>query len=66
MATPADLYVLELSSYQLETTTSLQLAAATVLNVTPDHLDRYADLDAYAAAKARIFDHAARRGDQPG
>lgn len=49
------LYVLELSSYQLETTDSLELAAATVLNVTPDHLDRYADLDAYAAAKARIF-----------
>jgi UDP-N-acetylmuramoylalanine--D-glutamate ligase len=55
----ADLYVLELSSYQLETTTSLRLAAATVLNVTPDHLDRYDDIDAYAAAKARIFDHAA-------
>ena len=55
---PADLYVLELSSYQLETTTSLRLAAATVLNVTPDHLDRYADIHAYAAAKARIFDHA--------
>src|SRR5690606_13256395 len=52
----AQLYVLELSSYQLETTHSLQLAAATVLNVTADHLDRYADLDAYAAAKARIFD----------
>ncbi|MEO8308841.1 MAG: UDP-N-acetylmuramoyl-L-alanine--D-glutamate ligase [Pseudomonadota bacterium] len=56
---PADLYVLELSSYQLETTTSLQLAAATVLNVTPDHLDRYADIRAYAQVKARIFDHAA-------
>jgi len=53
---PADLYVLELSSYQLETTYSLQLAAATVLNVTPDHLDRYADVDSYAAAKARIFE----------
>ena len=51
----AQLYVLELSSYQLETTHSLHLAAATVLNVTADHLDRYADLDAYAAAKARIF-----------
>jgi UDP-N-acetylmuramoylalanine--D-glutamate ligase len=51
----AELYVLELSSYQLETTASLELAAATVLNVTPDHLDRYADLHAYAAAKARIF-----------
>jgi UDP-N-acetylmuramoylalanine--D-glutamate ligase len=53
----ASLYVLELSSYQLETTHSLHLATATVLNVTPDHLDRYADIDAYAAAKARIFDH---------
>jgi UDP-N-acetylmuramoylalanine--D-glutamate ligase len=52
----AALYVLELSSYQLETTTSLSLAVATVLNVTADHLDRYADIGAYAAAKARIFD----------
>jgi UDP-N-acetylmuramoylalanine--D-glutamate ligase len=50
-----ELYILELSSFQLETTDSLALAAATVLNVTPDHLDRYADLAAYAAAKARIF-----------
>lgn len=56
---PAKLYVLELSSYQLETTTSLELVAATVLNVTPDHLDRYADLESYAAAKARIFEHCA-------
>ncbi|HEX4388135.1 MAG TPA: UDP-N-acetylmuramoyl-L-alanine--D-glutamate ligase [Steroidobacteraceae bacterium] len=51
----AELYVLELSSYQLETTTTLACRAATVLNVSPDHLDRYADLTAYAAAKARIF-----------
>ncbi len=50
-----DFYVLELSSYQLETTFSLQLRAATVLNVTPDHMDRYATLAEYAAAKARIF-----------
>jgi UDP-N-acetylmuramoylalanine--D-glutamate ligase len=50
-----ELYILELSSFQLETTESLTLAAATVLNVSPDHLDRYADLAAYAAAKARIF-----------
>jgi UDP-N-acetylmuramoylalanine--D-glutamate ligase len=50
-----ELYILELSSFQLETTESLSLAAATVLNVTPDHLDRYRDLAAYAAAKARIF-----------
>jgi UDP-N-acetylmuramoylalanine--D-glutamate ligase len=53
----AALYVLELSSFQLERTHSLWLAAGAVLNVTPDHLDRYADLAAYAAAKARIFDH---------
>jgi len=51
----ADLYVLELSSFQLELTDSLAPAAATVLNVTADHLDRYADVAAYAASKARIF-----------
>jgi UDP-N-acetylmuramoylalanine--D-glutamate ligase len=55
---PAQLYVLELSSYQLETTHSLELAAAAVLNVTPDHLDRYGDLQGYAKAKAHIFDRA--------
>jgi UDP-N-acetylmuramoylalanine--D-glutamate ligase len=49
------LYVLELSSYQLEATHSLDLAAAAVLNVSPDHLDRYASVAAYAEAKARIF-----------
>lgn len=53
----ADLYVLELSSFQLEATRSLALKAAAVLNVSPDHLDRYASLEAYAAAKARIFAH---------
>lgn len=51
-----DLYVLELSSFQLETTYSLQTATSTVLNVTPDHMDRYATLADYAAAKARVFD----------
>jgi UDP-N-acetylmuramoylalanine--D-glutamate ligase len=56
---PAAMYVLELSSYQLETTHSLQLEAAAVLNVTPDHLDRYVDVAEYAAAKARIFERAA-------
>ena len=56
---PAAMYVLELSSYQLETTHSLQLEAATVLNVTPDHLDRYANVAEYAAAKARIFERCA-------
>jgi UDP-N-acetylmuramoylalanine--D-glutamate ligase len=51
-----ELYVLELSSFQLETTHSLRTVTSTVLNVTPDHMDRYASLEAYAAAKARIFD----------
>ncbi len=49
------LYVVELSSYQLESCPSLRCAAATVLNVSPDHLDRYGTMAAYAAAKARIF-----------
>jgi UDP-N-acetylmuramoylalanine--D-glutamate ligase len=50
-----ELYVLELSSFQLETTDSLQAAVATVLNVSPDHMDRYADLGAYAATKERVM-----------
>jgi UDP-N-acetylmuramoylalanine--D-glutamate ligase len=54
-----DLYVLELSSFQLETTSSLQLRAAVVLNVTADHLDRYASVAEYALAKSRIFARAA-------
>ncbi len=48
-------WVLELSSFQLETTFTLDADAAVVLNVTEDHLDRYDDMDSYAAAKARIF-----------
>ena len=48
-------WVLELSSFQIETMHGLMPEAATVLNVTDDHLDRYADLDAYAATKAAIF-----------
>jgi UDP-N-acetylmuramoylalanine--D-glutamate ligase len=50
-----DVYVLELSSFQLETTASLAPDAATVLNVTEDHMDRYSGMAEYAAAKARIF-----------
>ena len=53
-----DVYVLELSSFQLETVASLHLDAATVLNISEDHMDRYASLRQYAAAKARIFAHA--------
>ncbi len=56
-----EVYVLELSSFQLETTHHLDLQAGTVLNVTEDHLDRYPDMDAYAAAKARIFVHCRQR-----
>ena len=52
---PTQLYVLELSSFQLDATQSLDLKAAVVLNVTPDHLDRYATVEEYAASKARIF-----------
>ena len=54
-APPTELYVLELSSFQLDATTSLDLKAATVLNVSPDHLDRYTSVNAYADSKARIF-----------
>ena len=53
-----DVFVLELSSYQLETTSSLRPTAATVLNVTANHMDRYAGIADYAAAKARIFNNA--------
>ena len=48
-------WVLELSSFQLETTQTLDAEAATVLNVSEDHLDRYAGMDDYAATKARVF-----------
>jgi UDP-N-acetylmuramoylalanine--D-glutamate ligase len=52
------LYVLELSSFQLETTETLRLIAATVLNISPDHLDRHGSLERYIAAKARIYSRA--------
>lgn len=48
-------YVLELSSYQIDLTASLDCEVAILLNITPDHLDRYADFKAYAASKARLF-----------
>lgn len=53
--TNPDLYVLELSSFQLETTVSLNAAASTILNISEDHMDRYRSLRDYANAKARIF-----------
>lgn len=53
-----DHYVLELSSFQLETTASLRPAAAVVLNISEDHMDRYVDLQAYAQAKGGIYHNA--------
>lgn len=50
-----EVWVLELSSFQLETTCSLHADAATVLNISEDHLDRYTDIEEYSAAKSRIL-----------
>ncbi len=50
-----DCYVLELSSFQLETTHTLEPVAAAVLNISPDHLDRYEDMDDYLKTKLNIF-----------
>ena len=53
-----DLYVLELSSFQLETLQRLPMKAAVVLNISADHMDRYDSLAAYAASKQAIYDNA--------
>jgi UDP-N-acetylmuramoylalanine--D-glutamate ligase len=58
---PVDVVVLELSSFQLEAIERFRPRVGAILNVTPDHLDRYAGLDAYGAAKARLFEN-----QQPG
>jgi len=52
-----NLFVLELSSFQLETTSSLKPAVATVLNITPDHMDRYDTVEDYTLAKHRVYQH---------
>ncbi len=49
-------YVLELSSYQIDLTQTLDCDVAVILNITPDHLDRYENFEAYAASKARLFE----------
>ncbi|MCG9757562.1 MULTISPECIES: UDP-N-acetylmuramoyl-L-alanine--D-glutamate ligase [Pseudoalteromonas] len=54
---PYDVYVLELSSFQLETTHSLACLSAMILNITEDHMDRYPDFQAYIEAKQRIYQH---------
>jgi UDP-N-acetylmuramoylalanine--D-glutamate ligase len=52
-----DVFILELSSFQLESTFSLQPQVATILNITPDHMDRYEDLIDYKLAKHRVYQH---------
>ncbi len=67
-----ELAVVEVSSYQLETTTEFRPWVATLLNVAPDHLERHGSLEAYARAKARIFSRQGRgdfrvvNADRPG
>jgi UDP-N-acetylmuramoylalanine--D-glutamate ligase len=58
---PAEVVVLELSSFQLEAIDRFRPRVAAILNVTPDHLDRYGGMDEYGAAKARVFEN-----QQPG
>ena len=60
---PGGVYVLELSSYQIDLTHSLACDVAALLNITPDHLDRYDGFEAYAASKARLFEM--QHADQP-
>ncbi len=56
-------YVLELSSYQIDLTQSLDCDVAVLLNITPDHLDRYESFEAYAASKVRLFEMQIERED---
>lgn len=58
LASPFDVAVLELSSFQLETTQSLQSRSASILNCVEDHMDRYDSFDSYVAAKQRIYENA--------
>uniref|UniRef100_UPI004047B282 Mur ligase family protein n=1 Tax=Shewanella sp. TaxID=50422 RepID=UPI004047B282 len=55
LAQDAEFYVLELSSFQLETTHSLNCIAATCLNISEDHMDRYSELNSYREAKLRLY-----------
>jgi len=63
-----DFYVVELSSFQLDTTYSLKAKVAVVINVSPDHMDRYATIDDYRASKQGIYthcEHAVVNADEP-
>jgi UDP-N-acetylmuramoylalanine--D-glutamate ligase len=55
LADDIELYVMELSSFQLETVTKLNAKVATILNISADHLDRYTDMRAYILAKLRVY-----------
>lgn len=55
LADDIELYVMELSSFQLETVTKLNAKVATILNISADHLDRYADMRSYILAKLRVY-----------
>lgn len=57
---PEDVIVLEVSSFQLETADSFRPRVAAILNITPDHLDRHKTMEAYVAAKARVFSRQTR------
>jgi len=59
-------YVLELSSYQIDLTHSLDCDVAVLLNITPDHLDRYESFEAYAASKTRLFEMQSPGAHTPG
>jgi UDP-N-acetylmuramoylalanine--D-glutamate ligase len=59
-------YVLELSSYQIDLTYSLDCDVAVLLNITPDHLDRYENFAAYAASKMRLFDMQSMENEEDG
>lgn len=59
---PADIYVLELSSFQIELLKDFKVDAAVVTNITPDHLDRYADMAEYTEAKLKVFEHVHAEG----
>ena len=64
LSTPQDLqaYVIELSSFQLELAHNLELDYAIITNITPDHLDRYKDIEHYAESKVRIFNNTKKDG----
>ena len=53
----AELYVVELSSYQLDYTNNLNLLTGVVTNITPDHLDRYPNYDIYIASKLKLYEY---------